>query len=506
MKIRRKIRWITLGTASLLNFNILYSIVFSPNSTVNAQPLSSEAICITSSIPKSIRKDQNFNALLQGDRCYKQGDLISAEKWYRLAKVPLNSSRSRNFVVPEPVYEADELSRGGQVFWRNYKLYEDQPNTELSKFVPLFLLIKKEPNFIPGYAALADTFKKSPDWCTQKAHISTCEGNPQNRVEVLEEATARFPNDAELTKAKVDALAENKMYLEASIAARQFALFFPDYPDADKFSVLADKYMKRYRSNLRTSLIAQTVLGCGIGIALTERGLSACNIAFFLIEGESTMGSQLISAKLQRYQRVDDPIVNQYINDIADRLIPLMGRSDFEYEFHVVHDDNLNATAYPGGKIIINTGAILKTNSEAELAGLLSHEIAHAVLSHGYQKAAQSNFVNSISQIIPLGGFAQLITSSYSRSKEKQADILGTKVLASADYAADGLRNLTATLNKEHGENEAQRSTTERWYATHPPTLKRIHYLENLIQMNGYNQFAFEGVERHREIQKRLGR
>jgi len=72
------------------------------------------------------------------------------------------------------------------------------------------------------------------------------------------------------------------------------------------------------------------------------------------------------------------------MNDLGQKTAHATGRNDFEYEFYVVLDDDLNAFALPGGKVFVNAGAITHTKSEAELAGLLAHELSHAVLSHGF--------------------------------------------------------------------------------------------------------------------------
>ena len=185
-----------------------------------------------------------------------------------------------------------------------------------------------------------------------------------------------------------------------------------------------------------------------------------------------------------------------------------MGRDDFEYEFYVVRDDSLNAFVLPGGKVFVNTGAILNTNSEAELAGLIAHEVAHAVLSHGFQRIVTNNLYDSAGQIIsealktdiPIGSIVtNLIGLQYSRSNERQADLLGTRVLATAGYAADGLRNFMVTVDKKDG-NTGPLS----FLSTHPASDDRVEYLEQLIEHNGYNRYAFEGVEKHREIQENL--
>ena len=99
-----------------------------------------------------------------------------------------------------------------------------------------------------------------------------------------------------------------------------------------------------------------------------------------------------------------------------------------------------------GGKIFVNTGLILETKSEAELAGVLAHEIAHAVFSHGYQKMAQSSLSSGLQAVLPIGGLLNLASLSHSRRNEKQADILGTRVLASSGYAADWTAKFYANI------------------------------------------------------------
>jgi predicted Zn-dependent protease len=166
-------------------------------------------------------------------------------------------------------------------------------------------------------------------------------------------------------------------------------------------------------------------------------------------------------------------------------------------------DDSLNAFALPGGKVFINAGAITKSYSEAELAGLLGHEISHAVLSHGFQMVTQGNLTASLAAFIPIPEVANvaanLIVSSYSREMERQADILGTKLLTTSQYAADGLHNLMITLEEEYGNQGVS------WFASHPHPSDRVAYLKQLIDQGGFNRYAYEGVETHLKMRHKMG-
>ena len=129
----------------------------------------------------------------------------------------------------------------------------------------------------------------------------------------------------------------------------------------------------------------------------------------------------------------------------------------------------------------------------------MAHEISHAVLSHGFKLVTEGNLTANLTQFIPFGDIAaDLVVLKYSRDMEREADIIGTKILAVSGYAADGLRNLTVTLNEE------DRPRPPAWLSTHPHTEERVGYLENIIVTNGYNRYAYEGVSSHREIQEKV--
>ena len=112
----------------------------------------------------------------------------------------------------------------------------------------------------------------------------------------------------------------------------------------------------------------------------------------------------------------------------------------------------------------------------------------------------QGNSTANLTQLIPfVGGLVtNLAVTDYSRDMEQQADLLGTRMLASAGYAADGLRDLMMTLAQKN------QATPFPLLATHPVSAKRVAYLEDLIVQNGYNRYAYVGIAEHRQIQDRV--
>lgn len=437
--------------------------------------------------PEELSRQQK---LIQADQLYLGGQFDAANILYREAKIPFPKEGEAAKQLPEPILDPTALPPAGQVFWREAEAGIAQ-KLETRTMVPLNLLVEKYPQFVPGQLRLAEVLQSYD--------------RTEEALTVLERATTLYPAQPDLLKAKVALLAETEQWLEASIAARQFALLNPQSPDADEFATLAEDNLKRFqahmRRELRGSAIANVVTGA-LGYVLTGNifgPLSAVQTTALLLRGESSVGESAAKQAKNQLELVEDPMVVDYVNEIGRRIATVAGR-DFDYEFYVVMDDRLNAFALPGGKVFINAGAIAKTNSEAELAGLIAHELSHAVLSHGFQLVTEGNLIANTTQYLPLGGtIANIFVADYSRDMERQSDILGTRILASTGYAADGLRNLMVTLEKEDKE-----SMPFSWLSSHPVTNERIRYLESLILDNGYNRYAYEGVARHDAVKTKV--
>ncbi|GAB4457637.1 MAG: hypothetical protein OHK0037_00420 [Elainellaceae cyanobacterium] len=450
------------------------------------EPTSSPAIAPS---PATADPDEVMRLLSEGDALWQMGLRQQAEARYRLAKAPFDETTVA--AVPPSVVEPAALPLEGQVYWRESEAGRSQ-NSRPRMESALRLLTEQYPEFVPGHLRYAEVL---------------VEGDRRDgALVVLERAVGLYPDSADLARARVAALAENRQLVEAAIAARQFALMHPEDPAAAEFEALAAQHTETFRNrlerDLRAGAIANLLTGA-LGFALTGNlfgPISSIQTGIALLRGEENVGEAIARRAARQVPLIQDEAVNAYVNEIGQRLAAMTGRSEFEYEFFIIRDRTLNAFALPGGKIFINAGAILKAQSEAELAGLIAHELAHTSLSHGFQLAVDANTLGNAFQLIPYGGYAaNLLYFNYSRDMERQADAFGTRLLASADYAADGLHGLMVTL-----EQQERRVAPFEWLSTHPDTAERQRNIERQIQQNGYNRYAYEGVDRHAAMSLRV--
>lgn len=433
-----------------------------------------------------------FATFIQADALYRQGNPEQAEQLYRQVKPAFTEHTIAQ--PPEAIYDANGLAAADLTAW-NTAQPAIEAGDSTSAIAALQPLVNNQPGFIPGVLQLAKSLEE--------------EGREENAIELLNQSAARYPNSAEVIMAQATALADAGEHIEASIAAREFSVLFLDHPQAEEFADLADDELDTFSDKIKERNIIEGTIGLVFDIFTGRRdpfgswdeAVNTYELVDLMLSSEKKFGRKLAENIVEQSTLVEDPQVVDYVTQTGLEVARLMGR-DFDYEFYVVQDNNMNAFALPGGKIFVNTGTILGTNSQAELAGVLAHEAAHSVLSHGLQSFFRNNLIASIGEEASLGDFiTSMVSMHYSRQQEKQSDILGTRVLAQAGYAADGLRNFMATLAQQSSGGLADLD----YFSTHPASSNRVTYLEELIQRNGYNRYALEGVDKHSEIQQLVG-
>jgi predicted Zn-dependent protease len=447
----------------------------------------------TDTSPPKVSKRQQI--LMTADEHYLAGDYETAEVLYRQVKDAVWQIDPAT-LRPAPITDPADLPPAGAVYWREAKAGYELGLAHRT-LVPLELLAAEYPEFIPAQVFYAQYLVENDRAAEADA--------------MLDQALMLYPSQPELLQARTQAQMALEQWIEAAITAKQFALLNPDHPDHDEMDALSEQNLDRFRAEMNEELTGNLIGNLITGTAglLLTGGLigpfTALNSAMILLQGESAVGASVAEQAQDQLPMLRDRQIEEYLNRIGQELASLAGRDEFTYEFYVVDEPELNAFALPGGKIFINAGAILKTQSEAELAGLVAHELAHAVLSHGFQMVTNGNLLSSIAGVIPIpevGGLAaNLIFSSYSREMERQADILGTQLLSAAGYAADGLHSLMITLEDEVGDRG-----NLQWFSSHPAPDERVDYLQQIVEVGGFNRYAYEGVAPHLTIQQRVAR
>ena len=437
-------------------------------------------------------RQRYLQRLEDADRFYAPGNLSTNLKIEEIQKEVKQAFTSTGSGRRKPIDDPEELSGGARSYYRNGKSGLDE-NLITKALIPLQRLSEDYPEFIPGHLMLAQAARK---FSNEDAKIVLKKPKIDVELEALERGSSIFPERKDLLNAKIQSFASYDKFIEASITARQFSVLFPDDPDSGKYLKLAEQYLAKHRTSIQERLLTLGIVGSLFG----DRQTSA-QIASILSMSESDYGAQQAEQYKQKYQIISDPEVVSYVNRIGQKIAKTMGRNEFQYEFYVYKDDNdLNAFALPGGKIFIATGLLNLIGTEAELAGLIGHEVGHAVLSHSYIRQVEKLAAGAVGDTFGIGFLLEAQVAENSRTSEKQSDILGTRALVSGGYSADGVWNVMRLLKSAQGEGNERVS----YLAAHPPAGDRVTYLEEFINRNSYNRFGYEGVSNYRNMHKRL--
>jgi len=220
-----------------------------------------------------------------------------------------------------------------------------------------------------------------------------------------------------------------------------------------------------------------------------DRNVSG-KVNFYSLEKEIALGKQLAQQVERQSKVVSDPIVSEYVNRIGQNLVR---NSDAKVPFtiKVIEDPSVNAFALPGGFFFVQTGCILKADTEAELAGVMAHEIAHVAARHGTRQATRGEIAQLATlPLIFMGGAAAygiyeasglLVPMSFlkfSRNFEAEADYLGEQYLYKTGYDPTGLVDF---FEKIQTMEKRKPGTMSKLFSTHPPTDDRIEKIQKQI-------------------------
>lgn len=217
--------------------------------------------------------------------------------------------------------------------------------------------------------------------------------------------------------------------------------------------------------------------------------------------GESIMND----IRLHEPTYVDDPEINDYLNRLGRRLVAASIDPGGDFHFFAIRDSQVNAFAMFGGYIGVNTGTILTSQSESELAGVVAHEISHVTQNHLARQISgqkQQSVLGMIAMAIALlaarsnadaagaaifGSQAAMVQSqlAFSRDFEREADRIGYDILQKAGFDPRGMAGFFERLQKA---TRVYENNAPVYMRSHPITLERISDMQNRLQDSPYRQ------------------
>lgn len=216
----------------------------------------------------------------------------------------------------------------------------------------------------------------------------------------------------------------------------------------------------------------------------------------FLAQKEKEIGRRFYNQLSNANKIINDPLVNFYLKEVTSILLQSLDNNYRDFKVSIIDDSAINAFAVPGGYIGINYGLVLAAETEAQFAGVLSHEISHIVLNHLFQLLEKQNATNTamvasllmalvVSQkldsdskgeaveALVFGGTAgiQQTLINFTRENEYEADRKGLELMKKAGYPAIGMAEFFSLLEGEGGSGEI---SSIEYLRTHPVSANRM--------------------------------
>ncbi len=257
------------------------------------------------------------------------------------------------------------------------------------------------------------------------------------------------------------------------------------------------------RSNLLAAVLAGTMI---LSVPLSAQGPHHFEPGFnlFTKQQDVQLGDEAAAQVRKQMTVVRDPFLNEYVNKVGKRLAatPEAKQSGFPFSFEIVGDPTINAFALPGGHMFINTGLLKAVDNEAELAGVMGHEMSHVILRHGTNQATKARMIELPAMLAEqlagqgtmMGRLAQLgiglgansVLLKFSRTDESQADLTGSHLMAESGYDPMEMAHFFNKLNAEGGVRAPQ------FLSDHPNPDNREKAIEEEARLLPQHDYGYQ--------------
>lgn len=235
----------------------------------------------------------------------------------------------------------------------------------------------------------------------------------------------------------------------------------------------------------------------------------------FEINDDIELGKESAKKMTEQVTLINDEEIVGYVTRLGKGLTVAAPGHDYPYEFQVIASKAINAFALPGGTIFVNAGAIMSAKNEAELAGVIAHEIAHVALRHGTAQATKVYSAMAVKDILDrvtggdstqigrainaIGGLgANVVFLKFGRDAEREADLEGARIMSELEYDPNDLANFFLTLEAESKEQGPE------FLSDHPNPGNRVAAIRNEIGSLRINPNPVRSSEEFERVKAKL--
>src|SRR5215468_3947524 len=241
-------------------------------------------------------------------------------------------------------------------------------------------------------------------------------------------------------------------------------------------------------------------------LLIGKRNINKHQVDFYSLQKEVALGQQLASQVDQQGKFIDDPVITEYVNRVGQNLV-LHSDAKVPFTIKVIDSDEVNAFALPGGFFYVNKGLLLAADNEAELAGVMAHEIAHVAARHAVENQTKATLLEyaALGTSIFLGGIPGMIYQNtagigllgifmkFSRSAEEEADKLGVQYMYAAGYDPGAMATM---FEKLEAKNKKKPGLISRAFASHPaPPDRRAAALALAARFPEHEEYVISSSE-----------